>query len=122
MAEHQAETPVPSPPLPDTARPQRRGVFDPNAVRFVVFVVISLSLFGTAAVCILAVWDYASHDTAWRSLSTLGIIAATMMIFSAINEAFGAGMDPPRQTPNSAMSGSARIEVSVAGSPALKTY
>lgn len=63
MSAGPSEPSVPTPSMSDTS-PQRRGVFDPNAVRFVVFLVISLSLFGTAAVCILAVWDYASHDTA----------------------------------------------------------
>jgi hypothetical protein len=67
----------------------RKGVFDPRRVRFVSFVVIALGLFTTATFCVLAIWDYATTDTAWRAVATLGVVAGTMFIFTAINEMFG---------------------------------
>lgn len=71
----------------DTKRP---GVFHASRVRFTSFVVISLCLFGAAVQCILAVWDSVSQDTAWRALSTLGIVTVTMVVFTILNEMFGA--------------------------------
>jgi len=70
-----------------------KGVFDPKGVRFVSFSVISIGLFGTALLCVLAIWDYASRDTAWRALATLGVLAAMAIIFTVINEMFGARVD-----------------------------
>ena len=70
-----------------------KGVVNQHHVRLVSFTVIALSLFSTAVLCILAIWDYASHDTAWRALSTLGVIAGTMFTFTFINEIFGTRFD-----------------------------
>ena len=67
-----------------------RGILDPSRVRLISFPVISLGLFGTALLCVLAIWDYATRDTAWRALATLGVLAATAIIFTLINEMFGA--------------------------------
>ena len=86
-----ADAPRPGGASPDSSR--RKGVFDPARVRFLSFAVISLGLFTTALLCVLAIWDYASRDTAWRSLSTLGVLCATMLIFNVINEMFGARME-----------------------------
>ncbi len=72
---------------------RRKGVFDARRVRFVSFVVIAIGLFVTSAFCILAIWKYTSRDTAWRALSTLGVVAGTMFIFTLINEMFGASME-----------------------------
>jgi hypothetical protein len=69
--------------------PKRRGVLHATRVRFTSFVVISLSLFAASVQCILAVWNYVGEDTAWRSLATLGIVAATMVVFTILNEMFG---------------------------------
>ena len=70
-----------------------KGVFDRRRVRLVSFSVISIGLFGTALLCVLAIWDYATRDTAWRALATLGVLAATAIIFTLINEMFGAKTD-----------------------------
>ncbi len=74
-------------------RPRRRGVFDPKGVRVFSFGVISLGLFATALLSVLAIWDYASRDTAWRAVATLGVLAATLGIFTVINEMFGSRPD-----------------------------
>jgi predicted branched-subunit amino acid permease len=75
-----------------------KGVFDPRFVRLISFSVISIALFGTALLCVLAIWDYASRDTAWRALATLGVLAATVMFFSVINEMFGSTHHGPAVT------------------------
>ncbi len=72
---------------------KRKGVLDPRRVRIVSFSVISLGLFGAALLCVLAIWDYAKHDTAWKSIATLGVITTTMVAFTILNEAFGARLD-----------------------------
>jgi hypothetical protein len=91
-----AAAPHVEPPAYTAARkPELRlkGVFDPKRVRFVSFSVISLGLFGTAMLCVLAIWNYASRDTAWRALATLGVLAAAAVVFTVINEMFGASLD-----------------------------
>jgi hypothetical protein len=70
-----------------------KGVFDPRRVRFVSFSVVSIGLFGTALLCVLAIWNYASRDTAWRALATLGVLSAAAVVFTVINEMFGARPD-----------------------------
>jgi hypothetical protein len=72
-----------------TSGKSRKGVFDPARVRLAAFSVISLGLFLTALLCVLAIWDYASRDTAWRSLATLGVLIATAITFTFTNEKFG---------------------------------
>ncbi|MGQ0552987.1 MAG: hypothetical protein ACT4PU_07180 [Planctomycetota bacterium] len=74
-------------------RTGRRGVLNPRRVRVFSFGIIVLGLFATALLCVLAIWDYASRDTAWRALATLGVLAATLGIFTVINEMFGARLD-----------------------------
>jgi hypothetical protein len=83
------------PPRPSALQPKLglKGVLDPRRVRLVSFSVISIGLFGTALLCVLAIWDYATRDTAWRALATLGVLAATAIIFTLINEMFGARVD-----------------------------
>jgi hypothetical protein len=75
------------------AAPERKGVFEPRSVRFLSFIVIALGLFVTAVFCILAIWDYATRDTAWRAVATLGVVAGTMLVFTFINEMFGSRME-----------------------------
>ncbi len=76
----------------DLRRPIRsRGVLPAKFVRLVAFGVISSCIFACTAVCLLAVWDYADHDVAWRSLVSMGIITAAMGAFVVVNELFGSG-------------------------------
>lgn len=75
-------------------RHRRKGVLDPRAVRLASFSIIVLGLFATSLLCVLAIWDYTSHDTAWRALSTLGVVALTMVVFTVINEMFGTRLEP----------------------------
>jgi hypothetical protein len=82
-----------APQDPGQTPKKRKGVFDPRQVRFMSFAVIIVALFATAVLCILAIWDYTTKDTAWRALSTLGVITGTMLIFTFINETIGPKMD-----------------------------
>jgi hypothetical protein len=80
-------------PIPRGPRP-RLGVLDPRRVRMAAFGTIVLSLFGTAALCILSVWDYVHHDVGWRAIATFVIVIATMAAFTLVNEFFGASLPP----------------------------
>lgn len=75
-------------------RPKRRGVIPAHQVRLLSFVVISLSLFWSAGLCMLAVWDKAEGDVAWRAITSLGVIAGTMFAFTLLNETFGKKLEP----------------------------
>ena len=71
---------------------QRRGVLPKRSVRTVAFAIISLSIFLCGALCLLAVWDYASQGVPWRAITSLGIVAGTMGAFAFVNELFGEAM------------------------------
>jgi hypothetical protein len=81
------------PGLPNAREPRPRvGVFDPRRVRTFSFAMISLSIFGAGTFCILSVWNYVRHDVGWRAIATLGIVVATMVAFTLVNEFFGASL------------------------------
>ena len=95
----------PQPPRKDAAPPAKRpfapgllpsdgvrGVLPYRIVRVLAFAIISLSIFTCAFVCLMAVWDYADRDTAWRALTSLGIIAGAMIAFVMVNEVFGSSL------------------------------
>ncbi len=103
--------PTPTPPRRPAASgpgpllsPHARGVLPFRAVRVLAFGVISIAIFGCAFIALLAVWDYATRDTAWRALASLGIIAAAMVAFVVVNEVFGASLTatPPPAAPEPA--------------------
>jgi hypothetical protein len=70
-------------------RLERPGVLSSRSVRLVSFFSIGIGLFLTAAICVLAIWEYTSSDAAWRSVATLGVITGTLLLFTALNEWFG---------------------------------
>ncbi|MEM0915462.1 MAG: hypothetical protein AAGK09_12735 [Planctomycetota bacterium] len=71
------------------------GVINLKVTRVIAFVIISLAVIATAVVCILAVWQVFVPDYAWRSLGSLGIIAAATAVFVALNEGFGPAIREP---------------------------
>lgn len=84
-------------PADDDDRPRRRpplvgrkpaGVLPRGLVRKTSFTVIALSMLGAAVVCILAIWDYAQRDVAWKAVSTLGVVGLFMLAFTVLNELF----------------------------------
>jgi len=82
----------PSPFSPPTKK-RPRGVLDVRRVRFSAFIVVVIGLFATSLLCVLAIWEYAEEDTAWRAVSTLGVVAGTMVAFTVLNEALGSKLD-----------------------------
>jgi len=71
------------------SRAVRKGVLPRHAVRMTSFAVISLTIFASGVLCLMAVWDFAAGDVAWRALASLGILAGTMAAFTVCNEVFG---------------------------------
>lgn len=71
----------------------RKGALNVRRVRFASFVVIGIGLFATALLCILAIWDYAKVDTAWRAVATLGVVVGTLIAFVLFNETLGSKID-----------------------------
>jgi hypothetical protein len=65
-------------------------------IRVFAFARISIAIFACSFVALLAVWDFADPDTAWRALASLAIIAGAMLAFVVVNEAFGSSLGPNR--------------------------
>ena len=63
-----------------------KGVLNAKLVRAVCFVIFSVGLFVTGAVCILAVWDYVSGEMARRVTATFTIAIVTLALFTVVNE------------------------------------
>ena len=88
----------PPPPVHRSHWPRAEGVLPRAKVRLVCFVVLTLSLFASGVLMILAVWDAARSDVAWKAVATLAIVAALAGGFTLLNELFG----PPRAQPEEA--------------------
>lgn len=69
--------------------PWSTGVLPRGKVRMACFVVLALSMFGCGALCIMAVWNPDQTGVAWKSIASLGIVAALMAGFTLLNEVFG---------------------------------
>jgi hypothetical protein len=65
------------------------GVLPRSKVRMACFVVLALSMFASGALCIMAVWSPDQTGVAWKSIASLGIVAALMAGFTLLNEVFG---------------------------------
>lgn len=65
------------------------GVLPRGKVRMACFVVLALSMFAAGALCIMAVWNPDQTGVAWKSIASLGIVAALMAGFTLLNEVFG---------------------------------
>lgn len=69
--------------------PWSTGVLPRGKVRMACFVVLALAMFGTGGLCIMAVWNPEQTGVAWKSIASLGIVAALMAGFTLLNEVFG---------------------------------
>ena len=78
-------TPQP-PPIP---RPKPRGMLNPDKVKRLSFVTITLCIIISVAACILAIWDFTRQDTLWRTVATCVVVAGGMMAFGIINALYG---------------------------------
>jgi len=73
--------------------PQRKetpkGIINPALVRRISFAIISISLFVSVTLCVLAIWNFTSNEAIWRAIATFVVISFGTFIFSVINEKFG---------------------------------
>ena len=74
--------------------PRTEGVLPRGKVRLACFVVLTLALVVSGALCILAVWGAASSDVAWKAVTSLAIVAGMMAGFTVLNEMFGKRVEP----------------------------
>jgi hypothetical protein len=66
-----------------------RGVLEPNLVRIISFVVITLSLVSCTVLCILAIWKFTESDAVWRAIATFIVVSIATAIFTFVNEKLG---------------------------------
>ena len=81
------------------------GVLPSAMVRKFAFAVISAAIFACTVICLLAVWDVAGDGSAWKALTSLGIITGGVLAFLVANEVFGL---PVTSAGSTGSSGSAR--------------
>ncbi|HEX8399266.1 MAG TPA: hypothetical protein VF644_17660 [Pyrinomonadaceae bacterium] len=76
---------------PTTARIKKelRGVVNPELVRIISFVVITISLVASTLLCILAIWDFTKSDAIWRAIATFIVVIISTAIFTVVNEKLG---------------------------------
>lgn len=65
------------------------GLLNPDKVRITTFSVITLCIIISVFSSILAVWDFTNQDSLWRTVATCLIIGAGMIVFGAVNTAYG---------------------------------
>lgn len=70
-------------------RPPIRGVLEPNLVRIISFVVITISLVACTVLCILAIWKFTESDAVWRAIATFIVVSIATAIFTFVNEKLG---------------------------------
>jgi len=68
---------------------KRRGVVDPNVVRWIAFIVITTSLVACTVLCILAIWKFTESDVVWRAIATFVVVSVATAIFAFVNEKLG---------------------------------
>jgi len=66
-----------------------RGVLEPNLVRIISFVVITISLVACTVLCILAIWKFTESDAVWRAIATFIVVSVATGIFTFVNERLG---------------------------------
>jgi len=66
-----------------------RGVVDPQVVRMIAFVVITVSLVACTVLCILAIWKFTESDAVWRAIATFIVVSIATAIFTFVNEKLG---------------------------------
>lgn len=66
-----------------------KGVIDPNLVRIISFIIITLSLVACTVLCILAIWKFTESDAVWRAIATFIVVSVATGIFTFVNEKLG---------------------------------
>lgn len=71
-------------------KPQKsRGVVNPTLVRWIAFVVITVSLVVCTVLCILAIWEFTGSQAVWRAIATFTVVSIATAIFTFVNEKLG---------------------------------
>ena len=70
-------------------KPEIRGVLEPNLVRIISFVVITISLVACTVLCILAIWKFTESDAVWLAIATFIVVSIATAIFTFVNEKLG---------------------------------
>ena len=70
-------------------RHELKGVIDPNLVRIISFIIITLSLVACTVLCILAIWKFTESDAVWRAIATFIVVSVATGIFTFVNEKLG---------------------------------
>ena len=68
---------------------EMRGVVNPQLVRGIAFVVITVSLIVCTVLCILAIWQFTESDAVWRAIATFIVVSVATGIFTFVNEKLG---------------------------------
>ena len=68
---------------------ESRGVVNPQIVRWIAFVVITMSLVACTVLCILAIWKFTESDAVWRAIATFIVVSIATAIFTFVNEKLG---------------------------------
>ena len=68
---------------------ETRGVVNPQAVRWIAFTIITVSLVVCTVLCILAIWRFTESDAVWRAIATFIVVSIATAIFTFVNEKLG---------------------------------
>jgi Na+-transporting NADH:ubiquinone oxidoreductase subunit NqrB len=77
------------PDLIVNVKSETRGVVNPQLVRWIAFVVITVSLVACTVLCILAIWKFTESDAVWRAIATFIVVSIATAIFTLVNEKLG---------------------------------
>ena len=67
----------------------RKGLIDAKKIKKITFTVVVLCLIVSTFSCIMAIWDFTNDDALWRTIATSITVSLSMVIFNAINLAYG---------------------------------
>ncbi len=68
---------------------EMKGVVEPQLVRIISFIIITLSLVACTVLCILAIWQFTQSDAVWRAIATFIVVSVATGIFTFVNEKLG---------------------------------
>ena len=68
---------------------ETRGVINPQLVRWIAFIVITISLVACTVLCILAIWKFTESDAVWRAIATFIVVSIATAVFALVNEKLG---------------------------------
>ena len=75
--------------LVELKQKKARGVVNPTLVRWIAFIVITVSLVVCTVLCILAIWQFTESGAVWRAIATFIVVSTATAIFTFVNEKLG---------------------------------